>query len=261
MLTILKRQFLSWLNRHGYALHPHPGRISVPAALRQARKVGLSVATIIDVGAAKGDFARQAHQVFPSARLVMVEPLSEFAASLGQIAKELPDTLLINALAADEEKSCRFNVHPDLVGSSLLIEGEKTDVNGVPRDLDAITLDQICTRYALTGPFLLKIDVQGAEMLVLRGSRQLLKQCEYLILELSFFHFFDGGPLMHELVAWLQEQGFVPYDILGISHRPLDGALAQIDMAFAKQSGVLRDSHIFATQKQRDSLTRRLRQP
>lgn len=52
--------------------------------------------------------------------------------------------------------------------------------------------------------------------------------------------------------------GFVVYDILSAIYRPLDGAMAQVDMAFVKENSLFRKYHIFTTRKQREKLTKEM---
>ena len=44
-----------------------------------------------------------------------------------------------------------------------------------------------------SGPFLLKLDVPGAEFDALEGAEKILDDCEFVVLEVSFFKFFEGG--------------------------------------------------------------------
>ena len=46
---------------------------------------------------------------------------------------------------------------------------------------------------SLHGPYLLKIDVQGAELDVLEGAQNLLKDTEAVVLEVSMFGFMAGS--------------------------------------------------------------------
>ena len=48
--------------------------------------------------------------------------------------------------------------------------------------------------------------------------------------------------------------GGVVYDIYGGHQRPLDGALAQVDLAFVREDGRFRTSHDYATPEQADRL-------
>ena len=92
-------------------------------------------------------------------------------------------------------------------------------------------------------PQLLKVDVQGYELEVLKGGARTLSSVEAIIAEVSFFRFQAGMPVFHELVESLRRQGFVCYDVLSLSPRPLDGALAQADLLFVREDSQLRASN------------------
>jgi FkbM family methyltransferase len=253
---MIKKLALSLIRRAGYELRPKDGPPSQAAALAQLARAGLAPASIIDVGAAHGGFARAAHARFPAARLALVEPLSEFAGRLAALAGDIPGTEIVAAVAAAAEGEARLNVHDDLVGSSLLTEAE--EVNGTPRTVPAVTVDGLARRFGLTAPYMLKVDVQGAELAVLDGAREVLAQASSVILEVSFLPFFEGGALFAQVVAAMAAHGFSVYDLAGLSHRPLDGAMAQADVVFVRTDAPCRADRRFALPEQRRALTRRL---
>jgi hypothetical protein len=59
-------------------------------------------------------------------------------------------------------------------------------------------------------------------------------------------------------MSFMHERGFDPYDLVGHSYRPIDRALAQVDIAFVKRDGPLRSHHSYATPEQRAALTQQL---
>jgi FkbM family methyltransferase len=235
-------------------------RDSLLQILRQAKAVGFSPKTVIDVGAAYGSFTDQCNTVFPDAKYVLVEPLDEYRLLLDRMKKTMPALQCVYAAAASHSGEIEINVHPDLVGSSLYAEVEKgTDVNGAPRRVRSVTIDSVFRETRAEGPVLLKLDVQGAEREVLKGAGEILRECQYIILEVSFFRFFQGGPDFCEVIAYMKEQGFVPYDIVGLQYRPLDQALSQADIAFVKETGPFRRHHFYATPQQREAQNQQMK--
>ena len=235
-------------------------RSSLEGSLDQAKRAGVLPATVIDVGAAFGSFSRSCHEVFPQARCLLIEPLVEYVPSLTKVVDQIPGASYEIAVAAAEERTASLNVHQDLVGSSLYRESEVgTGVNGVPREVRAVTLDRLVVERQVSPPFLLKVDVQGAELDVLDGGQETLNGSELVILEVSLFQFFENGPLLHDVVAYMHSKGFVAYDVIGLQYRPLDRALSQIDIVFVKENGPLRRQHFYATPKQREEQNRQFR--
>ena len=211
------------------------GRCSLEAPLKQVKKTGFSPAVVIDVGVADG--TAPLYEMFPEAKFILIEPLEEYRPFLDGIVGALGDAEYLIAAAAGETGSVTVNVHPDLVGSSMYLECEDTDVNGVLRTVPAVRLDEVCAERGLEGPYLIKIDVQGAELDVLAGADRILEDTEYVLLEVSLFGFFVDGPQFYDVVSFMKDRGFVAYDIIGHNYRPLDGALAQVDMVFVKETG------------------------
>jgi FkbM family methyltransferase len=232
--------------------HDQGPRNSVSGVLQQVKRQGFSPATVIDVGAAFGSFATQCHDVFPHSRYVLVEPLVEYRPHLDAVIRtQIPNAEFISAAADAESGAVTIHVHPDLVGSSLRLENEDSDVIGVPRTVSRITLDQLVRNAKLEPPFLLKIDTQGSELNVLSGFEDNLQNAEFVLLEVSLFKFFVGGGELHDVIAFMKARGFVAYDICEFQYRPLDCALSQIDIGFVKEGGQFRHHHFYATLEQR----------
>jgi hypothetical protein len=57
---------------------------------------------------------------------------------------------------------------------------------------------------------LLKLDVQGFELSVLKGARSALKHCAFVYAECSEVALYSGQPLFHEVEAFLASEGFKP---------------------------------------------------
>jgi hypothetical protein len=82
--------------------------------------------------------------------------------------------------------------------------------------------------------------VQGFELEVLAGAQSTLDRTEVVVSEVSLLPYNKGAPLMHEVIAYLAEREFLPYDICGGLRRTSDMALFQTDMIFARRGSELR---------------------
>lgn len=231
------------------------GRHTLRGTLEHAQRRGFKPETVIDVGAGVGTF--ELYETFPKARHILIEPLEENRAYLERIVGKLGNAEYIIAAATRKSGTVTINVHRDFYGSSLYSESEGPSVDGIARTIPAITLDEVCKERELRGPYLIKVDVQGAELDVLAGADQVLKDAEYVVLEVCLMGFFIGGPQLHDVIAFMKERGFVVYDILDPACRPRDGAMSHVDMAFVKESGLFRIDHSYATEEQRKSLDER----
>jgi FkbM family methyltransferase len=206
-------------------------------SLVDLRALGLRPATVLDVGVGEGTF--ELYEVFPEATHVLVEPLSEFKAEIERIQRAFR-AIYIPAAAGERAGSLEIYVKPHKEGSSVFAERAAGQVLGASRRVDVVALDDIVAQHRLKGPFLLKIDVEGAELQVLAGAPKLLEDSEAVILEVTFLPKLQGAPGFAEIFRRMDQLGFAVYDVFDLQMRPTDGALFQANMAFVKWNSALR---------------------
>jgi hypothetical protein len=138
-----------------------------------------------------------------------------------------------------------FNEFPEApTGSSVLSTWKGKGVQEVVRRMQ--TLDTVLAEAGMAGVDLIKLDVQGYELEVLKGAAKSLKTMQAVLMEVSLIEMYQGNPLLHDVVAFMQQQDFVTYDICSLMRRPLDSALAQVDMIFVPRSSPLVRSKEYA---------------
>jgi FkbM family methyltransferase len=229
-------------------------RGSLADVLANVRRLGFEPGTVIDVGVAWG--TPDLYAGFPGARHLLVEPLAEYEEALRGICERYRAEYVL-AGAGSEPGEMEIAVHRVPTLSSPL--GERAgDVAGASeqRRVPVVRLDELVAERGLPGPYVIKADVEGAELQVLEGAAGILDQTELVLLETSLWSFWPDAPLIGDVVAWMRERGFAVYDLWGGHLRPLDGALAQVDLAFAREGGALRSRQDYATPGQADDLYR-----
>ena len=162
--------------------------------------------TVIDVGANIGFFTlRFARWTGPSGRVVAIEPEARNIASLRARVESagLSRTVeCIEAVAADRPGELRLALTPGHPGDHHLAN------DGQP--VRAVTLDGLVAGDP-RAVSLIKIDVQGAEMLVLSGARELLAtQRPAIHIEVDGPSLARMGSSPRELIDSLVELGFRP---------------------------------------------------
>ncbi len=232
-------------------ISPKPRRMSWEGGLGQAKKCGFSPATVFDVGAAFGEWTEKCSKIFPQAHYFLFEPLKEYQLRLQNLVQHLKQAKYFPIALGAGRRQALINVHQDWVGSSFFQEREGASVDGQKRAVPVQSLDEIVAQTRARPPYLMKLDVQGAELDVLEGAGKTLEQTEYMILEVCLFETMLAAPLFFEVLEFMQKRDFVLYDVLSLGYRPLDLALHQLDIALVKKKSSLRQDHRFCTRNQR----------
>lgn len=234
-----------------------PRRESVSQFCRHLVHAGFPLSpVIIDVGVADGTF--EIYDEFPRATYLLIEPMEEFVPALQWISKNYDAHYVLAAAGVENGNSTIFfdDQMAQMHGASLFSASEA--VNTRSRTISVRRLDSIVREKGLKGPFLLKIDTQGTELEVLAGAEGILQEVEVVILEASFFTFGKNRPLFNEVIRFMEDHGFYPYDFFGGFNRSFDGALGQIDVAFVKTNGQFRSDHRYSDPSAKVGLSTRV---
>ena len=198
---------------------------------------GAEFGTVIDVGASRGQFALFAHARFPGARLISFEPLPDAQQTAAEVLASVGGELHRVALgAAVGETTLHVSARDD--SSSLLPIGPE-QVRAFPGTEEArevpvavaVLSDYLTEEIAR--PCLLKIDVQGFELDVLRGAGERLAVVDEVLVEASFVQLYTGQALAGEIVEYLGSHGLRLVDVMEVARRP-DGVALQADFLFRR---------------------------
>lgn len=211
---------------------------AIPIALERLGRNGFTPELIFDVGAYHGHFAVSALTVWPAARVACFEPLRHACERIEEVRTRFSN-IAIHATLVGATEEAGVDMHVAQTSSSLLSDAHNASypVETFPQT----TLDATIRKaYAGRAPDLLKLDVQGFEMQVLRGCSESVGDVRVILTELNLLDLHENVPLLDEVVAWLAARDFVAYDICGMTRRPLDDALWQADMIFVRKDDALR---------------------
>jgi FkbM family methyltransferase len=195
---------------------------------------GRDFASVVDVGANRGQFTLFAAGLYPQARIFAFEPLPGPYAVLARIAAGRVRIQTFRAAIGPRAATASIHLlHPDDCSSLLAPSRRQTAVFPQTRPAGTLPVD-IAPLHAFVGPgdlcapALLKLDVQGFELAALEGCASLLDRFAAVYVECSFVPLYVDQPLADEVLAQLRAQGFRLTGIYNLVH-DRDGRAVQAD--------------------------------
>ena len=193
---------------------------------------------LLDVGANRGQFSLMTRLEHPNVPIHAYEPLPGEGAVYREVFAGHPGIELHELALGESPGSAELHVSRRADSSSLLPIGDlqarlfpKTEEVGTHR-VTVATLDSLEAHWKETSRALLKLDVQGFELSVLRGARRALRHCAYVYAECSEVPLYVGQALFPEVEAFLKGEGFKA--ISRANEQFAEGRLVQADHLFAR---------------------------
>lgn len=158
---------------------------------------------VLDVGANVGQFLTAIKAFYPAASVLSVEPDPETHEKLATNAAPMPGVTTRCVAVGEARGTLALHRHHVSLMSTLRPGAVEEYDPELTIDVEVMPLDELGSE--LPHVDLLKIDVEGFELEVLRGGREVLRRTRYLMLELGLGRQLDGAnlevlALVHELV-------------------------------------------------------------
>lgn len=202
-------------------------------------------AVIYDIGANIGTWTCLAKSLFPAARVEAFEPLAIHLPRFREITAPWPKDVRLHPCALGPTKgtaTMQVTVFSDASSLLPLTDAGRAEFQTVPareEQVPLIPLDVLVEREGLPWPDLLKLDVQGYEMEVLRGATASLRHARAVISEVSFQPYYQGQVLFPELLAFLTDHGFALHAFS--DGTPTGRPVIQADILFVRVAGLGRE--------------------
>ena len=200
----------------------------------------LSCECVVDVGANRGQFALIARKVFPLAKIHSFEPLEEPGQIFQKIFGNDPNVIFYPYAIGREKTTSTIHVTKDDDSSSMLpiTKTQSTMFPGATeketRQVTVLPLSQALGDTSIPPASLLKIDVQGFELEVLKGCEDILNKFSHLYIECSFIELYEGQALAHQIIAWLEQRNFILCGVYNLYYQK-DGMAVQGDFLFTQK--------------------------
>ncbi|HJO35366.1 MAG TPA: FkbM family methyltransferase [Gammaproteobacteria bacterium] len=198
------------------------------------------VATVVDIGANRGQFALAARHCFPAGQIVSFEPLAGPAALWRAVFVGDGRARLIEAAVGPEPGEARIHLSARDDSSSLLpiTERQNTLFPGTAEagtaTIRVVRLAEALPAADIEAPALLKLDVQGFELQALAGCEDLLTHFAWVYVECSFVELYAGQSFADEVIGWLRELDLHVSGVYNTAY-DADGAAVRADFLFSRR--------------------------
>jgi FkbM family methyltransferase len=244
--AVIKRAIQSTLRMFGYGLSRLPQGTNIASSaygwnnfFPLLRSFGFVPKHIVDIGADKGEWTREATKYFPRAHYTLVEPQDELKIHVQDLIDRGYQIHWINAGAGDEPGVLQLNVfHHD---SSSTFCKVSDSLKQIP--VQVRTVNEIVASIDLPTPEMVKIDAEGFDLKVLTGASELLGKTEIFLVECAIVPQWPENTAL-AIIQKMAESGYHLVDITDINRSPRWGVLWLCEFAFLHKT-----SHLLETGK------------
>lgn len=236
MLGVLRRA----VGAFGYEIKPRGAPVRGYADfLAFARTRGIDPKTVFDVGVGNG--TPWLYEAFPKAKFALFEALPSFPREFAELPAERFD---YHQVALGEKAGTAHIRIPrgSPTGASLKERSSEYEAlraasgEAVEDDYADVELRTLDSFTGYEPPYVIKLDVEGAEVDVLKGATATLRDVQMAMAEISVTPRHEGEATIAELMLFMEQHGFRLFDIPSASQMGVGGELVFLDLAWIRKS-------------------------
>ena len=160
----------------------------------------IEINTVLDVGAHKGKWTQTFKEHYPNVKSLMIEANDDHIEDLKKVGP-----YMLALLGKDNEEVDYYMCEDKNNNHGNGIYKENTNVPFKSIKRKTTTLDSLLPGQRFD---LIKLDVQGAELDIIKGSPGFIHQAKYLWLELQPHNYNIGAPSAGKVIGYLNQIGF-----------------------------------------------------
>ena len=197
---------------------------------------------VFDVGAHYGESVIEYRKLYPDSEIHSFEPDGKTFATLQSAVQGLERVTCIQKALSDSEGKATFFVNESSATNSLLplsgnakeLWGDAVRSQNEQKEATLTTLDNYCEESHVSHVHILKIDVQGAELRVLQGARQMLEKAaiDVIVCEVIVSQTYQGQNAFWQYLQFAEQHGLALVDLLHPVRKR--NQLLQLDAVFVR---------------------------
>jgi len=171
---------------------------------------------ILDAGAHAGADTLKTREVWKGATIYAFEPMPTLFTQLKENTKNYPNIHCHQVALSDKTGRAKFYLSSGSSDCSHSLLAPKDHLKYHPDvffertiEVQAMNLDEWAKQNNVEHIDFMWLDMQGAEMAMLKAAPEILKTVSVIYTEVNFYEVYAGCPKYPEYRAWLESQGFV----------------------------------------------------
>jgi FkbM family methyltransferase len=210
------------------------------------KRLGFEPKYILDIGANRGMWTREALRFFPGARYTLVEPQDYLKTHVQDLVEGGSKIQWINAGASDYSGTMPFTIsHRDDSSTFVLTEEQARDAGLQQKTISVMTLNDIAASTGGDLPDIVKIDAEGLDLRVLAGASDLLGKTDVFLVE-AVVCAPGYENTAAEVIKFMANAGYRLIDVTDLNRSPKHGVLWVCELAFLRNgSALLSEAHSY----------------
>jgi FkbM family methyltransferase len=203
-------------------------------AIKKIKNFGYKPDTVFDLGAHHGMWTQECLNIWDDAKYFLFEPIE-----YNELNRFRYNTLKFkvnNVILNEENKDVEWFEMRN-TGDSIFREKSKHFIDCKPLIKPSYTLDSQIDNIDFSNMknIFIKIDCQGSEIPILKGSSNILTKTDFILMEIPLFgQYNENVPSFKEHINYMEEIEFTIYDIIEVHY--VNGFSMQVDVIFINKN-------------------------
>ena len=203
--------------------------------LEELKNAGYTPSTILDIGAYKGEWTKDILNIYPDSKYYLIE--ANDYRDIDSLENIRNIHIYKNIILNDKIQEVDWYQNHK-TGDSMFKENTQFYKDTTPTKRTSIDLNTFLINNNIdlsNEDIFIKIDCQGAEIPILKGSSNIFNNTSFILIELPLFGNYNSNvPNFIEHIQFMDSIGFIPYDITNILY--LKNFCLQLDMIFINKN-------------------------